>query len=191
MNGITGGTYSNWIATLPEADRQILVDAGIDGELQESLGHYNEIQELDGHSIYRINGSNHVQHFETCEDDTTSNMNLELASALRATLQWIVGGLTTKQLFKRPLTAALKIYCLGRILRLNDFAETTMSEAAQHAGLTRACVSKISCNLRDAIGEKYFTAPGDRQEHRGLCRRTTIRSWEKRRKKDEIFPDNS
>jgi hypothetical protein len=81
----------------------------------------------------------------------------------------------------RTEALALKIFVIARILRLNDYDRLSLASVAKATDQSRAGISKVSCNLRDLLGDKFLSAPGDRQSSREGQRRATLRAWEKRR----------
>jgi hypothetical protein len=70
---------------------------------------------------------------------------------------------------------------IARILRLNDYDRLSLAKIARETDQSRAGISKVGCNLRDFIGDKFLVAPGDRQASREWARKATLRAWEKRR----------
>jgi hypothetical protein len=186
----TAEDYRAFVASLPEEQRALALAAGLDappedGQLRGAGG--VPIRPTDGLDLFKLNGAAKAvtpREFEDDEEeDPVPPFRADLAEALRAVLGWVLRGVTVETFFRKPQAVMVRLFALARLLRMNDFAEPSLAEVADHAGLTRAALSKAGCEIRDAVGQKFFCAPGDRENYRGQARQVALRSWAKKRGK--------
>lgn len=189
MNAATAEDYRAFVASLPEEQRAMALAAGLDappedGQLRSAGG--VPIRPTDGLELFKLNGTaKAVRPREPDEDDEEPPppFRADLAEALRAVLGWVLRGVSAETLFRKPQAVVVRLFALARLLRMNDFAEPSLADVADRAGLTRAALSKAGCEIRDAVGQKFFCAPGDREDYRGQARQVALRSWAKKRAK--------
>ena len=181
--------YRDWFTTLSPADQASALAAGVDRPLPDDFQGHNSktpIRESDGMAHFSKNGVSRVieplaDHSSDLEEAQLS-FDPDLAEALRKIFLWLIGDRSPIDLLKsRTEATALKVFVIARILRLNDFDKKSLAEIARATDQSRAGISKVSCTLRDYLGDKYLCAPGDRQASREGQRRATLRAWEKRR----------
>ena len=177
--------YSTWIATLTDAEREALADAGISGPPADSpilsAGRYSP-REGDGLAHFLKNGSAlPCSAADDFCDEAPDEMRADLGEALRAVFVWILRGAEAHQLFKKPNRFAIRFGLVCRILGLNRFENHNLSDMAELSGLSRAAVSKIAISFRDSMGSPHLVAAGDREHARGICKAATDRSWAKRK----------
>ena len=182
--------YSTWIATLTDAEREALADAGINGPPGDapilSAGRYSP-REGDGLAHFLKNGS--ALPCATADDfcdEPPDEMRADLGEALRAVFVWILRGAEAHQLFKKPQRFAIRFGLVCRILGLNRFENLNLSDMARLSGLSRAAVSKIAISFRDSMGSPHLVAAGDREHARGICKGAADRSWAKRKKPSDL-----
>lgn len=179
--------YRRFIKSLPDHERAAALAAGLDKPPEDGVVRTGcEIRTTDGLPLYLKNGAKKAQKLPEPDEDEEPlpAFRTDLAEALRAVLGWLLRGVTVEKLFRKPQAVIVRVYALARLLGLNGFADMSVSKAAELAGMTRANLSKAGVEIRDAVGQKFFCAPGDRTQHRELTRRTALRSWAKRREKD-------
>jgi hypothetical protein len=180
--------YRDWFTTLNAADQATALAAGVDRPLPDDFQGHNSktpIRDEDGLPRFSKNGTARVQEAivdHSDEQDQELRFDPDLAEALRRVFLWLIGDRSAIDLLKsRTEALALKIFVIARILRLNDYARLSLASVAKATDQSRAGISKVSCNLRDLLGDKFLSAPGDRQASREGQRRATLRAWEKRR----------
>ena len=184
----TDGDYREWFTTLSPTDQASALAAGVDRPLPDDFQGHNSktpIRESDGMAHFSKNGTSQVQEaLVDHSDDTDDQMQFDpdLVEALRKVFLWLVGDRSAVDLLKsRTEAVALKVFVIARILRLNDYDKPSLAKIARATDQSRAGISKVSCTLGDYIGDKFLSAPGDRQSSREGQRRATLRAWEKRR----------
>ena len=181
----TSTDYSTWIATLSDAERSALTDAGISGPPDDSpilgAGRY-PARDGDGLPHFLKNG-----HALPCIEDapffdeTPDTIDAELGEALRAVFVWILRGAEAAQLFKKPNRFAIRFGLVCRVLGLNRFENLNLSDMAKLSGVSRAAVSKIAISFRDAMGSPHLVAAGDREHNRAICKSAADRAWARRK----------
>jgi len=184
----TDSDYREWFTTLSAADQASALAAGVDRPLPDDFQGHNSktpIRDEDGLPRFSKNGTARVQEAivdHSDEQDQELRFDPDLAEALRKVFLWLIGDRSAIELLKsRTESLALKIFVIARILRLNDYDRLSLASVAKATDQSRAGISKVSCNLRDLLGDKFLSAPGDRQSSREGQRRATLRAWEKRR----------
>lgn len=182
----TSNDYKEWIATLSDAEREALGDAGINGPPDDApilgAGRYAP-REGDGMAHFLKNGySLPCAAADDFCDDAPDEMRADLSEALRAVFVWILRGAEAAQLFKKPNRFAIRFGLVCRILGLNRFENLSLSDMARLSGMSRAAVSKIAISFRDAMGNPHLAAAGDREHARGICKGAADRSWARRKK---------
>lgn len=185
----TAEAYRAFVEGLPEDERATALAAGLnqppeDGILRTGL----VIRETDGLPLFLKNGRAKAAPMADHSDEDEEPLppfREDLAEALRAVLGWLLRGVTVEKFFRKPQAVVVRLYALARLLQMNDFAEKSVSKAGELAGMSRANLSKAGCEIRDAVGQRFFAAPGDRSQHRELTRRTALRAWAKRRGRTE------
>ena len=184
----TDEDYRAWFTTLSPADQASALAAGVDRPLPDDFTGHNSktpIRDEDGLPRFSKNGSSLVQEAlvdHSDEEDQELRFDPDLAEALRRVFLWVIGDRSAIELLKsRTESVALKIFMIARILRLNNYDGLSLARIARETDQSRAGISKVGCNLRDYIGDRYLCAPGDRQASREGQRRATLRAWEKRR----------
>ena len=180
--------YREWFTTLSAADQASALAAGVDRPLPDDFQGHNSatpIRDEDGMARFSKNGTPRVQEpivDHSDDDDQQMRFDADLGEALRKVFLWLIGDRSAVDLLKsRTEALALKVYTIARILRLNDYDKLSLAEIARQTDQSRAGISKVSCTLRDFIGDKYLCAPGDRQASREGQRQATLRAWEKRK----------
>ena len=181
--------YRQWFVSLSPADQASALAAGVDRPLPDDFQGHNSktpIRESDGMAHFSKNGVLRVIEPVTDHSSDLEEVQLsfdpDLAEALRKVFLWLIGDRSAVDLLKsRTESVALKVFMIARILRLNDYDKFSLAKIARETDQSRAGISKVGCNLRDFIGDKYLCAPGDRQSSREGQRRATLRAWEKRR----------
>ena len=178
--------YSTWIATLTEAERSALTDAGITGPPEDSpilgAGRY-PARDGDGLPHFLKNGYALPCIEDTLFfDETSDTINADLSEALRAVFVWILRGAEAQQLFKKPNRFAIRFGIVCRILGLNRFENLSLSDMARLSGMTRAAISKTAISFRDALGNPHLAAAGDREHNRAICKSAADRSWARRKR---------
>ena len=180
--------YRDWFTSLSPADQATALAAGVDRPLPDDFQGHNSktpIRDEDGLPRFSKNGTALVQdQLIDHSDDNDQQMQFDpdLGEALRKVFLWLIGDRSGIELLKsRTESVALKVFMIARILRLNDYDKFSLAKIARETDQSRAGISKVGCNLRDFIGDKYLCAPGDRQSSREGQRRATLRAWEKRR----------
>ena len=180
--------YRQWFVSLSAADQASALAAGVDRPLPDDFQGHNSktpIRDEDGMARFSKNGTPRVQEAivdHSDEQDQELRFDPDLGEALRKVFLWLIGDRSAIDLLKsRTEALALKVYMIARILRLNDYDKFSLAKIARETDQSRAGISKVGCNLRDFIGDKFLCAPGDRQSSREGQRRATLRAWEKRR----------
>ena len=180
--------YRDWFTSLSPADQASALAAGVDRPLPDDFQGHNSktpIRDEDGLPRFSKNGTPRVQEAivdHSDEQDQELRFDPDLAEALRKVFLWLIGDRSAIELLKsRTESLALKVFVIARILRLNDYDRLSLASVAKATDQSRAGISKVSCNLRDLLGDKFLSAPGDRQSSREGQRRATLRAWEKRR----------
>jgi hypothetical protein len=181
--------YREWFTTLSPADQASALAAGVNRPLPDDFQGHNSktpIRESDGMAHFSKNGVLRVIEPVTDHSSDLEEVQLsfdpDLGEALRKVFLWLIGDRSAIDLLKsRTESVALKVFMIARILRLNDYDKPSLAKIARETDQSRAGISKVGCNLRDFIGDKYLCAPGDRQSSREGQRRATLRAWEKRR----------
>ena len=180
--------YRQWFVSLSPADQASALAAGVDRPLPDDFQGHNSktpIRDEDGLPRFSKNGTPRVQEAivdHSDEQDQELRFDPDLAEALRKVFLWLIGDRSAIELLKsRTESLALKVFVIARILRLNDYDRLSLASVAKATDQSRAGISKVSCNLRDLLGDKFLSAPGDRQSSREGQRRATLRAWEKRR----------
>ena len=180
--------YRDWFTSLSPEDQAVAIAAGVDRPLPDDFTGHNSktpIRDEDGLPRFSKNGSSLVQEHlvdHSDEQDQELQFDPDLAEALRRVFLWVIGDRSPTELLNSKTQAiSLKIFVIGRILRLNDFDKLSLAKVAKATDLSRAAISKTGCNLRDFIGDRFLCAPGDRQSSREGARKATLRAWEKRR----------
>ena len=181
----TSDDCKEWLATLEDAEREALADAGISGSPEDapilSAGRYSP-REGDGLAHFLKNGSAlPCSAADDLCDEAPDELRADLGEALRAVFVWILRGAEAPQLFKKPQRFAIRFAIICRILGLNRFENLNLSDMAELSGLSRAAVSKIAISFRDSMGSPHLVAAGDREHARGICKAATDRSWAKRK----------
>ncbi|NDG63804.1 MAG: hypothetical protein EBY29_10120 [Planctomycetes bacterium] len=184
----TDSDYREWFTTLSASDQASALAAGVDRPLPDDFQGHNSktpIRDEDGLPRFSKNGTARVQEAivdHSDEQDQELRFDPDLAEALRKVFLWLIGDRSAIELLKsRTESLALKVFVIARILRLNDYDRLSLASVAKATDQSRAGISKVSCNLRDLLGDKFLSAPGDRQSSREGQRRATLRAWEKRR----------
>ena len=184
----TDEDYRDWFTSLSPEDQAVALAAGVERPLPDDFQGHNSktpIRDEDGLPRFSKNGSSLVQEAlvdHADEQEQELRFDPDLAEALRRVFLWVIGDRSAIELLKsRTESVALKIFMIARILRLNDYDKFSLAKIARETDQSRAGISKVGCNLRDYIGDKYLCAPGDRQASRDGQRRATLRAWEKRR----------
>jgi len=184
----TDSDYREWFTTLSASDQASALAAGVDRPLPDDFQGHNSktpIRDEDGLPRFSKNGTPRVQEAivdHSDEQDQELRFDPDLAEALRKVFLWLIGDRSAIELLKsRTESLALKVFVIARILRLNDYDRLSLASVAKATDQSRAGISKVSCNLRDLLGDKFLSAPGDRQSSREGQRRATLRAWEKRR----------
>ena len=184
----TDEDYREWFVSLNAADQASALAAGVDRPLPDDFVGYNSktaIRDEDGLPRFSKNGTPRVQEAivdHSDDSDQELRFDPDLGEALRKVFLWLIGDRSAVDLLKsRTEALALKIFVIARILRLNDYDRLSLASVAKATDQSRAGISKVSCNLRDLLGDKFLSAPGDRQSSREGQRRATLRAWEKRR----------
>jgi hypothetical protein len=184
----TDSDYREWFTSLSPADQATALAAGVNRPLPDDFQGHNSktpIRDEDGLPRFSKNGTALVQdQLIDHSDDNDQQMQFDpdLGEALRKVFLWLIGDRSAIELLKsRTESVALKIFMIARILRLNDYDKFSLARIARETDQSRAGISKVGCNLRDYIGDKFLCAPGDRQSSREGQRRATLRAWEKRR----------
>ena len=180
--------YRHWFTSLSPEDQAVAIAAGVDRPLPDDFTGHNSktpIRDEDGLPRFSKNGSSLVQEAlvdHSDEEDQELRFDPDLAEALRRVFLWVIGDRSAIELLKsRTESVALKIFMIARILRLNNYDGLSLARIARETDQSRAGISKVGCNLRDYIGDRFLCAPGDRQASREGQRRATLRAWEKRR----------
>ena len=181
--------YREWFTTLSAADQASALAAGVDRPLPDDFQGHNSatpIRDEDGMPRFSKNGTSRVieplADHSSDEEEAQLSFDPDLGEALRKIFLWRVGDRSAVDLLKsRTEAVALKVFMIARILRLNDYDKFSLARIARETDQSRAGISKVGCNLRDFIGDKYLCAPGDRQASREGQRQATLRAWEKRR----------
>ena len=180
--------YREWFTSLSPEDQAVAIAAGVDRPLPDDFQGHNSktpIRDEDGLPRFSKNGSSLVQEAlvdHSDEEDQELRFDPDLAEALRRVFLWVIGDRSAIELLKsRTESVALKIFMIARILRLNNYDGLSLARIARETDQSRAGISKVGCNLRDYIGDRFLCAPGDRQASREGQRRATLRAWEKRR----------
>jgi hypothetical protein len=180
--------YREWFTSLSPADQATALAAGVDRPLPDDFQGHNSktpIRDEDGLPRFSKNGTPRVQEAivdHSDDSDQELRFDPDLAEALRRVFLWLIGDRSAIDLLKsRTEAVALKVFVIARILRLNDYDRLSLASVAKATDQSRAGISKVSCNLRDLLGDKFLSAPGDRQSSREGQRRATLRAWEKRR----------
>jgi hypothetical protein len=179
-----------WIATLDEDQRQTAIAAGLHKPPDDDpqFGRNAELREFDGLETCRKNGALHpiersVDHrADDDEENEATPADPQLAAALRRILQWVVGNESAKSMFEHSKTLAVRIFILARCLRINNCDQPTLAEVAGIAGYSRAALSKVAVQMRDAFGVPNLT-PQNREAHRGTARQAALDSWHRRKQK--------
>ena len=184
----TDSDYREWFVSLSPADQASALAAGVDRPLPDDFTGHNSktpIRDEDGLPRFSKNGSSLVQEAlvdHSDDSDQELRFDPDLAEALRRVFLWVIGDRSAIELLKsRTESVALKILMIARIHRLNDYYLLSLAKIARETDQSRAGISKVGCNLRDYIGDKFLCAPGDRQSSREGQRKATLRAWEKRR----------
>jgi hypothetical protein len=184
----TDEDYREWFVSLNASDQASALAAGVDRPLPDDFQGHNSktpIRDEDGLPRFSKNGTARVQEAivdHSDEQDQELRFDPDLGEALRKVFLWLIGDRSGIELLKsRTESVALKVFMIARILRLNDYDKFSLAKIARETDQSRAGISKVGCNLRDFIGDKYLCAPGDRQSSREGQRRATLRAWEKRR----------
>jgi hypothetical protein len=177
--------YSTWLATLTEAERSALGDAGITGPPEDPPilgGGRFPARDGDGIPHFLKNGFA-LPCIEDAPffDEPPDTINAELGEALRAVFGWILRGAEAPQLFKKPNRFAIRFGLVCRILGLNRFENLNLSDLAELSGMSRAAISKLSSSFRDVMGNPHLAAAGDREHNRAICKSAADRGWAKRR----------
>ena len=180
--------YRQWFVSLSAADQASALAAGVDRPLPDDFQGHNSktpIRDEDGMARFSKNGTPRVQEAivdHSDQQDQELRFDPDLGEALRKVFLWLIGDRSAIDLLKsRTEALALKVYMIARILRLNDYDKFSLAKIARETDQSRAGISKVGCNLRDFIGDKFLCAPGDRESSREGQRRATLRAWEKRR----------
>jgi hypothetical protein len=177
-----------WIATLDDDQRQVAIAAGLDKPLEDSFRFDRNapLREFDGLETCRKNGALHPVEKTTDHsvDEATEDIETDpaLAAALRRILQWIVGSESAGSMFEHSKTLAVRVFILARCLRINNCDQPTLAQVAAMAGYSRAALSKVSVQMRDAFAVPNLT-PQNREAHRGTARQAALDSWERRKQK--------
>jgi hypothetical protein len=177
-----------WVATLDDAQRQVAIAAGLDKPLEDSFRFDRNapLREFDGLETCRKNGSLHPVEKTIDHSVDEANEDIEtdpaLAAALRRILQWIVGSETAGSMFEHSKTLAVRVFILARCLRINNCDQPTLAQVASIGGYSRAALSKVAVQMRDAFGVPNLT-PQNREAHRGTARQAALDSWERRKQK--------
>jgi hypothetical protein len=184
----TDEDYRDWFTSLSAEDQAVAIAAGVDRPLPDDFQGHNSktpIRDEDGLPRFSKNGTPRVQEAivdHSDDSDQELRFDEDLGEALRKVFLWLVGDRSAVDLLKsRTEAVALKVFMIARILRLNDYDKFSLAKIARETDQSRAGISKVGCNLRDFIGDKFLCAPGDRQASREGQRRATLRAWEKRR----------
>jgi len=185
----TSEDYDNFLEGLTPEERELLAEQGIEGPPGEVVLFAGAIpvREEDGLPKFRLNGGARVgdplaeQHKADEEDDAPDELRADLAAGLRKVFLWILAGLSPRAILQRPQVVANRLAIVGRVLGLNGLGECTLADLGREGHLTRAAFSKIAINFRDAMGNKFLTAKGDRDHHRGAAQKITKQAWGRRK----------
>jgi hypothetical protein len=181
--------YREWFTSLSPEDQATALAAGVDRPLPDDFQGHNSktpIRDEDGMARFSKNETSRVieplADHSSDEEEAQLSFDPDLAEALRRVFLWVIGDRSAIELLKsRTESVALKIFMIARILRLNDCDRLSLAKIARETDQSRAGISKVGCNPRDFIGDKFLVAPGDRQASREWARKATLRAWEKRR----------
>jgi hypothetical protein len=193
MSAVTSGAYETWIASLDEREREVAIKAGLDRPPEDSNNIHRshsgcEVREYDGLETFKKNGGVHPLVHESTRDHTDDDQEdfaetevaSDLAQALRRVLEFIVRGLGPLEAFKHSRTITQRVFCVARAVQIGGFEQPTLAEVAEAGGLSRASLSKISVELRDAFGNEHLHY-GGRQQARETMRRSTTAAWRRRK----------
>lgn len=182
--------YENFHAALTEEERAILAEQGIHGPPDDGQifgANCFDLRPEDGLDKYNRNGSPRVCDWFTethqAADETPDPLREDLAEGLRKVFFWILAGLSPRAILQRPRIVANRIAIVGRVLGLNGLGECTHADLAREGSLSRAAFSKLAINFRDAMGNKFLAARGDREHTRTGAKRAAQKGWATRRKK--------
>lgn len=185
--------YENFLAALTPEEAALLADAGITGPPDDGriLGaNCYDLRPEDGLEKYHRNGSPRVCDWFTethqADDETPDALREDLAEGLRKVFVWILAGLSPRAILRKPRIVANRIAIVGRVLGLNGLGECTHADLAREGSISRAAYSKLAINFRDAMGNRFLAARGDRDHTREGARRAAQKGWATRRKKTAL-----
>lgn len=194
MSAITAGVYAEWIATLTGSDLAAALAAGLDQPPSDEHSKYSrsgsEVREYDGLPVFLKNGSVHpLQHeatrdhtIEEVEDYDTAKDTIvpDLAAALRRVFAFIIGGMGPQEIFKHSRTIAQRTFIVCRAIQLGDCEKPSLADVADAVGFSRASLSKVGVQFRDAIGNEHLHF-GGREQARKIMSESARRAWRRRR----------
>jgi hypothetical protein len=184
--------YETFLAALAPEEAALLADAGIHGPPEDGriLGaNCFDLRPEDGLDKFNRNGSPRVCDWFTAShggeeiDEPADPLREDLAEGLRKVFVWILAGLSPRAILRKPRIVANRIAIVGRVLGLNGLGECTHADLAREGSLSRAAYSKLAINFRDALGNKFLAARGDREHTREGAKRAAKKGWQTRRKK--------
>ena len=182
-------TYQAWIESLSPEDRQRAIEAGLDhppadGKIMAANRY--DVREDDGLDRFKKNSAPHplrteawIDHSE--HEERPAELTSELATALRRVVQFLVGEYKAREIISRSDTVGLRVLMLARCLEINETDRVSLAYIAEGVGLSRACLSKVSCHLRDTFKNGHIQ-PHAREDSRDICREATNAAWSRRRK---------
>ena len=182
-------TYQAWLESLSPEDRQRAIEAGLDHPPEDGKimgANRYDVREDDGLDRFKKNSSPHplkteawVDHSE--HEERPAELTSELATALRRVVQFLVGEYKAREIISRSDTVGLRVLMLARCLEINETDRVSLASIAEGVGLSRACLSKVSCHLRDTFQNGHIQ-PHAREGSRDICREATSAAWSRRRR---------
>lgn len=188
MSQATAADYSEWISTLTGSDLAAALAAGLDKPLVDQICHGMAVMPFDGLPVFHKNGAVHpLQHEATRDhsieaDETEQDVAVvpELAAALRRVLEYVVRGMSPREIFHRSPTIAQRVFCVCRAVQVAGCESPSLADIAREVGLTRASLSKCCVEFRDALGNQHLHF-GGREHARRIMRAATTRAWRRRK----------
>jgi hypothetical protein len=191
---ITAGAYAEWIATLTGSDLAAALAAGLDQPPSDEHSKYarsgSEVREYDGLPVFLKNKSVHPLQHEATRDHTIEQVEdydiakdtivPDLAAALRRVLAFVIRGMGPEEIFTHSRTIAQRVFIVCRAIQLGDCEKPTLAEIADAVGFSRASLSKVGVEFRDAIGNEHLHF-GGREQARKTMSESARRAWKRRR----------